>query len=105
MAKNTLTFLVTLTLLVLAVGYLRTVFGAEVGEPCNDFILSCRATRGVLTVNACAHTGPSEADSFCTYACTSTAECPEDWACEAAATWSNVPGAAEDVDRVCRRPH
>lgn len=89
---------------VLGVAYARTIFGAEVGEPCNDFVLSCRATRGALTVNACVRTGPDPDDSFCSYACAATPDCPEGWTCEAAVAWSNVPGAVEDVHRVCRPP-
>lgn len=104
-ARSTLTFLVTL-LLVLAIGaYARTQFGAEVGGNCNDFILSCRATRGMFTVNACVRTGPDPEDTFCSYACESAPECPEGWTCDPASAWSSVPGAVEDVRRVCRPPH
>ena len=103
--KNFLAFVGSIAVALVIGGYLRTLFGAEVGEPCNDFILSCRATRGVLTVNACVHDGAGEDDTFCSYMCEATSECPEGWACEAASAYSNVPGAVEDVDRVCRRPH
>lgn len=102
--KNFLSFVVSIVVFV-AIGLVaRTFVGAEVGEACNDFVLSCRATRGIFTVNACVRTGPSEAESFCSYACRADSECPEGWTCVGAAAWSSVPGAADDVDRVCRRP-
>jgi len=92
-------------LLVIGIGLIaRTYFGAEVGGSCNDFILSCRATRGFFTVNACVRTGPDPEDSYCSYACHEASDCPEDWTCDAASAWSSVPTATDDVDRVCRRP-
>ena len=108
MGKRALTnlgWLAFFVLLIVGIGYARTIFGAEVGEPCSSMVLSCRATRGVLTVNACVRTGPNDEDTFCSYACETAADCPDDWTCDPAAAWSNVPGAVEDVDRVCRPPH
>lgn len=93
-----------MALLSALIAFGRTRFGAEVGEHCNDFVLSCRATRGILSVNACVRTGPSDDDTFCSYACERTEDCPEGWACDPAAAWSSVPGAVEDVRRVCRPP-
>jgi len=104
MARSTLTLVGTM-LAVIGIGLVaRLYFGADVGEPCNDFILSCRATRGFFTVNACVRTGPDPQDSFCSYACHEASECPEGWTCDAADAWSSVPTAADDVTRVCRRP-
>lgn len=94
------TLLAGLALLALAHLYL----GAEVGEACNDFALSCRGTRGLFTLNACVHVGPDPEDAFCSYACEEASECPDGWTCEPAAGWSTIPNATEDVDRVCRRP-
>lgn len=105
MARNILTFVVTFALLSAAVGLARTYFGAEVGEHCNDFVLSCRATRGIFTVNGCVRTGPDPDDTYCSYACQADAECPEGWTCAAAGAWSSVPGAVEDVNRVCAPGH
>ena len=88
-----------------AIAIARLYVGADVGEPCNDFILSCRATRGILTINACVHTGPTPEESYCSYTCDIDGECPEGWSCEPAGAWSNVPGAMEDVQHACRPPH
>ena len=49
-------------------------------------------------------TGARPEDTFCSYACTEASECPEDWTCDPADAWSSVPGAVEDVTRVCRPP-
>ena len=97
-----MTFLATLVVVSALVAFGRTRFGAEVGAPCSDFVLSCRATRGMFTVNACVRTGPRPEDTFCSYACESASECPEGWSCDPASAWSTVPGAVEDVARVCR---
>ena len=104
MARSTLMTLAT-TFLVIGIGLIaRTYFGAEVGQSCNDFILSCRATRGFFTVNACVTTGPNPEDNYCSYACHEASDCPEGWSCDPASAWSSVPTATDDVDRVCRRP-
>ncbi len=102
--KSAFLFVLTFVVLSGAIAFARTMFGAEVGEPCNDFILSCRATRGVLSVNACVRTGPRPEDTFCSYACDITSDCPERWECDPASAWSSVPGAADDVVRVCHPP-
>lgn len=90
--------------MIAGIAFGHTRFGAEVGEHCSDFALSCRATRGMFTINACVRTGPEDDDTFCSYACEATADCPESWTCDPAAAWSNVPSAVEDVRRVCRPP-
>ncbi len=105
MARSTFFFVVAFVLVVAAIAFGRTYFGAEVGAHCNDFVLSCRATRGILTVNACVRTGPNDEDTFCSYACNVESDCPEGWSCDPAAAWSNVSSAAEDVRRACRPPH
>jgi hypothetical protein len=102
--RSFLLFVVSLAVFVAVGAFARTLIGAEVGEPCSELLLSCRATRGILTVNACVRTGPGDDETFCSYACEADDECPEGWSCDAAGAWSNVPGALEDVQRVCRRP-
>jgi hypothetical protein len=100
--RSTFLFIVTFAALVGAILIGRTYFGAEVGGTCNDFVLSCRATRGMFTINACVRTGPAPEDTFCSYACETTPECPENWTCDPAEAWSSVSSAVEDVHRVCR---
>jgi len=102
--KRTLGTLGWLLALSAGVAYARTLFGADVGQPCSEFILSCRATRGTFTINGCVRTGPSDDDTYCSYACESDAACPEDWSCDSAASWSSVPGSVDGATRVCRRP-
>jgi hypothetical protein len=96
-------FTLALFLGIAAVG--RTMFGADVGEPCSEMLLSCRATRGVFSVNACVRTGPDDDDTFCSYACTVDRDCPTEWTCAPAGAWSNVPGTLEEVEGVCSPPH
>ena len=102
--RNALLFVVSLAVFVAAAAFARTLVGAEVGGHCSEMLLSCRATRGIFTVNACVRTGPEDDDTFCSYACGVTEECPDGWTCDPAGAWSNVPGALEEVDRVCRPP-
>lgn len=104
MARSILTFVVSALVVAGLILVARLFVGADVGEPCNDFILSCRATRGMFTVNACVRTGPEPEQSFCSYACTDVSECPEGWTCDPASAWTNVGDAADDVTRACRRP-
>ncbi|MFO0683748.1 MAG: hypothetical protein U0234_16940 [Sandaracinus sp.] len=102
--RSILRFLGTLAVLFAVLLVVHVTLGAEVGEGCSDFVLSCRATRGVLTVNACLHEGASAGESYCSYACREASECPEGWSCDPAWGYASVPSAVEDVERVCRRP-
>lgn len=102
--RSLLAFVGTLLVLVALLLVAHVSVGAEVGEGCSDFLLSCRGTRGVLTLNACLHEGPEPDQAYCSYACHEAAECPEGWSCDPAWGYSSVPEATEDVERVCRRP-
>lgn len=102
--RSLLLFLGTLAVLFAVLLGVHVTLGAEVGEGCSDFLLSCRGTRGVLTVNACLHEGPGPDESYCSYACREVSECPEGWSCDPAWGYASVQQAVDDVERVCRRP-
>jgi hypothetical protein len=104
MARNLASFIVTSFVIIVLIAVGHTMFGAELGQPCNDFVLSCRATRGMFTINGCVHVGARPEESFCSYPCTREEECPAEWTCDAASAYATVSSAVEDVQRVCRPP-
>lgn len=102
--RSLLLFVATVLVLCAILLGVHATMGAEVGEPCTDFLFSCRGTRGPLTLNGCLHEGPGAGQSYCSYACREVADCPDGWSCDPAWGYATVSAATDDVDRVCVRP-